>query len=554
MGVNTAYRFCIYSFWVLALVVGGCDDGGEETLARVGDVSLTRADYEVFVDNLSPVRENIRRDAQARVGYLQAMVDQELLQLEAGERGLYLDAEIRSDLALMARRRLAEEYQARVIAPGIEVAQEDLEREFVDSRLNQERLLSRILVRTPEDRDRVLAELAAGRSFAESLDPFVVNDAIAEGDGVVGWFNGSEAERRFLIPRRVFFTLPLNEVAEPVRLSRGWQIYRFLEERTPELADYYQEVYRLVRDRKWKAANQEELEQLKHKYGVQLHQGALEGLLDRMRNRSAGADGEDEVLYSMADGVLNIGQATAILRSQGLAGPPPDPTEAARLFDDMLLRPLLFERAARAKGWHEESEFEAWYEREEKKRILMALMASETTAKVQIADGEVEAFYAAEKGRFRTPLKVIIRELATRTAEAAAEFRRQLEAGTPIGRLLVRRDAETHGKPRTGELTLTSVLKPRYPVLLEAAFAARPGEWVGPLESKDGTHVVFEVIERREEQVEPFETARPRVESLLRRQRENEMAAGFIAHLREKYAERVVQYPDRLVADEESNR
>ncbi|HIG52720.1 MAG TPA: hypothetical protein EYG11_22115 [Candidatus Latescibacteria bacterium] len=104
-----------------------------------------------------------------------------------------------------------------------------------------------------------MAELAEGRPFAELLEPFAPNDAIAEGDGVVGWFNYADAERRFLIPRRVFFALALDQVAEPVRLPRGWQIFRFLDERTPDLQDYYQEVRRLVQQRQWQAGNREDI-------------------------------------------------------------------------------------------------------------------------------------------------------------------------------------------------------------------------------------------------------------------------------------------------------
>jgi hypothetical protein len=148
--------------------------------------------------------------------------------------------------------------------------------------------------------------------------------------------------------------------------------------------------------------------------------------------------------------------------------------------------------------------------------------------------------------------QVKIRELSANTAEAAEGFRRQLEAGVPIGRLLIRRDAETLGKPRTGEMTLHLILKSRYPALVEAAFAAGEGEWVGPLQTADGHYAVFQVLETRDREIEPFDKARPRVEALLRQQRENELIGRFISRLRGKYADRVVLYPDRLALDKES--
>ena len=531
-------------YFILLLALASC---GQETIvvAEVGDVELTRTDYEVFVGNLSGSQTNNKDRPDTRVDYLQAMVDQELLILEARERRLYEDVAITGELEYLARRRLSELFQFRVITPRIKITQADLEREFIDSQLNSERLLSRILVRTPQDRDRVLAGLAAGRPFAELLAPFAANDAIAEGDGVVGWFTYAEAERRFHIPRRVFFSLALDQVAEAVRLPRGWQIFRFVDERTPELEDYYTEVQRLVQQRQWQAANREELELLKSKYAVEVHPQVLQQLLDRLRDSTIEAGGQ-EPLYSFAGGALDVDAAVASLRAQGLSGPPPDAVAAGEIFEGLLLKPLLFERVARERGWDQEQEFTVWYGQQREKLVLNTLMNGEARAQVQLADGEVEAYYAANIERFYTLPQVEIRELSANTAAAAAEFRRQLEAGTPIGELLIRRDAETHGKPRTGEMTLHEIVKSRYPVLVKAAFAASEGEWVGPVETADGHFAVFEVLKVRGAEVEPFAKARPRVEGLLRQQRENELIGRFISRLREKYADRVILYPDRL--------
>ncbi len=541
---------------VLLISLVGC---GDEVIvvAQVGEVKLTRTDYEIFVANLSGGQKNNKRDRNTQGQYLQSMVDQELLLLEARERRLPDEAGIKVELKFLTRRRLAELFQARVISPRIEISQADLEREFVDSRLDRERLLSRILVRTPEDRDRVLAGLAEGRPFAALLEPFAPNDAIAEGDGVVGWFNYADAERRFLIPRRIFFALDVDQVSEPVRLPRGWQIFRFLDERTPDLQDYYQEVRRLVQQRQWQAANREELELLKNKHAVKFHPQALTRLLDRMRGSTIQAvslspEEGQEALYSFADGAMDLNEVVANLRSQGLSGPPPDRTAARRLFAELLLRPMLFERAAKERGWDQEEEFSTWYQQQRKKVVLNSLMDGEAKAQVRLGVEEVEEYYTANKDRFRTLPQVKIRELSANTAEAAEGFRRQLEAGVPIGRLLIRRDAETRGKPRTGEMTLHSILKARYPALVEAAFAAGEGEWVGPLPTADGHYAVFQVLETRGREIEPFDKARSRVEALLRQERENELIGRFISRLRDKYADRVALYPDRLALDKES--
>ena len=100
------------------ILLSGCGQD-DEVLARVGQVEITRSDYEQFVSNLSPIDENVPRDAGSQAGYLQAIVDRELLLLEASERGLSESVEIQRDLDFVTRSRLSELYQVREIAPSI---------------------------------------------------------------------------------------------------------------------------------------------------------------------------------------------------------------------------------------------------------------------------------------------------------------------------------------------------------------------------------------------------------------------------------------------------
>ncbi len=549
---STVYCRMLSSAVLLAVLVVGCGES-ETVVARIDQVELTLNDYERFVGNLSPVRDNLDKSPQARLGYLQAMVDQQLLLIEGRARGLFDDPQLNENIEMMTRRHLSELYGTRQITPRVEVQQTDLEREFAESQLDRQRLLSRILVRTAEERDRVLAALADGEAFASVLDPFATNDAIAEGDGVVGWFNGAEAERRFQIPQRAFFSLEQNSIAAPVRLSRGWQIYRFIDERTAELDSYYQEVRRRVRDRKWKAETRQEIERLKREYQVQVSEDGVARLQEFMSTRTTRkAEAPQVDLYTFKQGGLDVPSAVNYLRVQGIAGSLPSGSAALGVIEEVLLKPLLFEKAARELGWDRESEVVAWVEREREKQVLTVLMARETSEKIQLTESEVTAFYEANSERFVVPQQVVIRQLATSSQEAAAGFRSQLEAGADIGRLLIRRDAETYGKPRTGELTLTPILASRYPRLLQAAFDAPDGVWVGPVEMEDGHFTVFQVINRRAQQMEAFDSAKPRVEALMRQQRESELAGRFIRQIRTKYADQVVLFKDRLLADKES--
>ena len=548
------FRLSVVATPCFLLALAGCSEEAP-VVAQVGDTLLRRPDFDEFVGNLSPSDQRNSRGAPAP--YLQSMVDRELMLLEASERSLADDLEITEEVRFEVRARMAEVFQMRQVTSQLEITELEIEREFETSRLNHERLLRRILVRTEDDLNRVLADLAEGRTFIEVLEPFAVNDAIAEGDGVVGWFNYAEAERRFRVPRRAFFAAELEHTQSPVRLPKGWQIYSFVDAREGELQAYYEQVRRIVYERQWDAINQQELELLKHKYAVDFNSGALQRLFEVFGSKPirtvALSEGDGKIkLYSFDGGEMDLATALKNLRQQGLSGPLPAQQNATDIFEELLLRPLLFEREASERGWAQEEEFLSWKQEMHDKIVLNALMDRNIEAGVKVSEGEAHEYYQANKSKFYTPDRVVIRELTTDTLERAIKFREQLQAGADIGRLLIRRDADTHGKPRSGELKLTSILASKYPKLVAAAFAAQEGQWVGPLETADGHFAVFKVLKREKPQIEPFDRAQERVTGLLRQQRKNELIGRFISSLREKYADRVVLYPDRLLTDEES--
>ena len=540
---------CLVALLVSAfsLLHNACSEG-DKVVARVGEVSLTRQDYSEFVGNLSSANGDNR-------AILQSMVDQELLLLEADS--LLADFGVQQHLKFEVQSRLAELWQVRVIGPRITISAADLEAEFVNSRLHHERLLRRILVRSDEDMRRVLEGLENGRPFAELVAPFAVNDAIAEGDGVVGWFNHAESERRFRIPRRLFFSVQSREFPEPIRLSRGWQIYTFVDEREGELAEYYEEVRRVVYEREWDAANRRELELIKHKHGAELHTNALRKLYDHLNGRPlrvADLSSEDAALslYTYGSEAMTLDNVVRNLQATGVSGPLPQYERAVEVFEKLLLRPALFAREAAEEGWEEEPEFVAWFGKMRKKALLTSLMERRVKSKIHVSEEEVKDYYKHNSSQFKTLPSVTIRELLADNAEDAKDFRRQLEAGVNIASLLIRRDVETHGRPRSGRLQLNPILAPRYPVLVEAAFAAEDGDWVGPLETADGHFAVFQVVESKKAEVETFDRAKDRVKGLLRQQQEDQLVGDLISRLRRKYADRVVHYPDRILLDEES--
>ena len=522
---------------IALLTLFGCAPD-DPVVAQVGDVGLTKAAYLRFVERLPPGLQS--EDAH---DHLQSLVDQELLLQEARARGIEQSNEVRYQLNALVRKQLSQRYQAEVLAPQIEVTPEEIERTFVEMGFDRERLFARILVRQQQEVDRVLRALHEGEPFAELAQRFAANDLFApQGDGVVGWIGRTQAQR-FSIPPQTFLSLPVGQVAEPLRLAGGWQIYRFIEDRSADKADYAEEAARAAYREKWESRLQIEVEALSRSLGLQLYPEGLQALL-------AAPNLADSLaalpLYRFDGGAISLGEYLHDLRSAGFRAALQDSAQVASLARTMFLPAYLLSAAAQQRGWDQEAEFAEWRERKRKALVLQQLTKVETATKAVPSEEQVAAYYEANKTRFRTAESVHINQLLAPTREQAQQLREALANGSTVAELLARPGVETHGDPRDdGALHLRKVVRARYPQLVDAAFAAEVGEWDGPVEVLD-QFGVFRVLHKEGGDIQPFAQARTRARAILAARRQNELMDALIQRLRTERASQVALFAERL--------
>lgn len=523
------------SFALLALFGCAPDD---PVVAQVGDVGLTKAEYLRFVERLPPGLQS--EDAH---GHLQSLVDQELLLQEARARGIEQSNEVRYQLNTLVRKQLSQRYQAEVLAPQIEVTPEEVERTFIDMGFDRERLFARILVRQQQEVDRVLQALHEGEPFAELAQRFAANDLFApQGDGVVGWIGRTQAQR-FSIPLQTFLSLPIGQVAEPLRLAGGWQIYRFVEDRPADKADYAEEAARAAYREKWESRLQIEVEALSRSLGLQLYPEGLQALLAEPNLADSLAA---LPLYRFDGGAISLGEYLHDLRLAGFRAALQDSAQVASLARTMFLPAYLLSAAAQQRGWDQEAEFAEWRERKRRALVLQQLTKVETATKAVPSEEQVAAYYEANKTRFRTAESVHINQLLAPTREQAQQLREALANGSTVAELLARPGVETHGDPRDdGALHLRKVVRARYPQLVDAAFAAEVGEWDGPVEVLD-QFGVFRVLHKEGGDIQPFAQARTRARAILEARRQNELMDALIQRLRTERASQVALFAEHL--------
>ena len=221
----------------LLVVLGACGKQEEEEIvAVVGQKAIHAEELRRFVLNLLPGLYTHKQGQEAREDYLQSLIDQELLLLEARNRGLEQDSQLVEKLSSKQRKYIVSALRQREIMPLVEVTEEDIRQRFEELGLARERFLTAIVVASQQEVGELQKRLAAGESWADLARAHSLDSQSAERAGEVGFLNRSLAERMG-IPVAVFDTLATGERLSPASSrGRAYQLVRFIGERQAELA------------------------------------------------------------------------------------------------------------------------------------------------------------------------------------------------------------------------------------------------------------------------------------------------------------------------------
>ncbi len=521
-------------------ILSGCGEG--DAVARVDDEPITAADLREFVDNLPSGLKSPDRGADARRQYLQSLIDRRLLLIEARSRGLPEDPAIAGLADRTIRSRLMTMYQRAVVAPRVQIHESDLRQRFADLGLQRQRRLNAILVRTREEIDAISARLRRGASFEELAREHSLDRRSAANGGELGFID-AEAAQRIHVPRDVFLELPTGQVSEPMAAGTSWHLVRFTEERASDLADYRQRLQDELFAVGLRRAEAEEIETLRARYGVSLLDEGFSHLLEAYRLRqTAGLDTSSLGLYAGQDLAITVGEAQKALLGRVKVLSPP--ARAKVILEQTVLRPLLFERAAREQELVEASELEHRHRRLLEDALLEALRRQETAGTREVSEIEVRQYYDDHPELFVHERSVWAEELLLASQAEAHQALRLIEEGADFAELASRslrpeaaqRGARHHYHPHESAL---------YPRLLPALMEAEAGALTGPAEVEGGWSI-FRVAHFDEGGLEPFERAARRARALLVRKRQQEVFRAFLQSLRESYGDRVQIYAERL--------
>ena len=522
-----------------------CKSSPQEPLvAEVGPHQINARLLRLYVEELPDGLRTEKTGDEALRYYLQALIDRRLLLLEAHSRGFATTNTFQNSVQDAVNSRVRSVYKAQEITSKVKISNEAVQRYFEKEGYGRERLLNAIKVGSRAAIDTVLQELRAGRSFAEVAQARSLDERSAKRGGELG-FIGRDQLESLHIPPAIFKNLPQDQHSEPLPAGSAWHILRFSEDRSASYEKYQAKIASLLYQKRLAQVEAEHLEQLRDSFRVRLNPSGLRELVNAYQAKQpTRIEGNSTALYTYKGGEVTLGQVQEFLRQRNISFGLADSAQAAVTLNRYFLEPHLIQEAARESGFYQMPEIQKFVERTTNEKLLETVRKSVIADLVDLSEEDVRHYYDTHLETFRHSEAIWVEEVLLPTQTDALQVKAQIEAGVPFDQF-VDESLRADAKKYNGRYHFHMLGKVRYPVLVPAVFQAQQGQLEGPLQVKGG-YSVFRVLEREESSIEPFETAQRQAWALVRLERETQALNAFLVQLREKYADQIKIYPDRL--------
>ena len=532
----------------LLLICTGCGPQDENpTVAEVGDQTITVQDVRDFLARLPEYAKGEEAGKEPLRVHLQAMIDTELLLMEARSQGIEKSSSYLTRMIRIRKAKLVSEYERRTI--DATVADGEVE-EYIDREgLARAIRLGEIVVADLETAEEAARQIEAGVSFAAVASKLSMNEETAARGGDTGRFATKDA----IIPviAEKLFGLAVGSMSDPIRIGDRYVVFKILDEMTAQLHPRQRmKIAEEFKRKKHGIAKAELVAELRDKYHLEPVRDGIAAVVEALRTGAdVGPDPSAIALYQYDGGEITA--ADLIGAAKGRKGNVletfRDAEQVISFAEQYIVPDVMIQEAAVRQGIDREKEVARWLEEQGKQLLVRVLRSKMLKERVTITDDDLRQYYEANAERFLHPEQTEVQEILVRTEIEALRLKGMIEDGAAFGDLARRysvrslevRDAE-------GRFHVHRYESPQFGGFVEAAVEAAIGELTGPVKVQEG-YSIFKVLSR-ERKRETFAEAEMRVRSQLRRHRYRNAFNEYMEQLRSRYESEVSIHEARLEA------
>jgi peptidyl-prolyl cis-trans isomerase C len=458
--------------------------------------------------------------------FLDTVIDRRLLIQEALRIGAEENPEIQRMRATLRARRAAEGFYADQVTKKARVT--DAEITAVHQRLGDRFSARHILVESRQDAARALERVRAGEEFGEVARQVSRADTASRGGdlGIVQW---GRSDQRL---EDVLWDLKKGEVSEPFETEDGWNLLYVVARASvepPKLEEVRQRLKANLEQREGRARSAALMRKLMQRPGGWIDEGPL---VEALTARSGEGPPGRTVVAEAAGEPITLERALKLVKPGAAGRLPPDRLrrQVRWLLEAEVFRTLL-EKEGLARGYGDRPEVVRELDKVTDQAVFEVLVGKVVLAKVEIADGDVAAYYRDRPKEFTEPDAVKLSAILVEKEGEAEEIVSALADGKEF-RVLARTASKDPTLAASGGEIQGWVTRGKLdPAVEDVAFSLKEGA-VGIAKGKAG-HYVVRLDKRRPEQLKPLDEVKERAREAALRQRSRDAVKVWVRKLRE---------------------
>ena len=207
----------------------------KKVVAKMGDKVVTVGEIEQELARIPPQFASNFADPKRKEQYIQNMIDRQVFAVEAKNHGYMNKPEVKEKIDSYVERVLYSDFM-KSLSDKIVITPEEIKAYYEankESFAAPEKIKARhILVKTEEEAKTVKDELTKGGNWDELAKKYSTDKSNASRGGDLGLF-----PRGRMVPEfdEVAFSLPLNEISNPVKTQFGYHLIKVEEKKAAEL-------------------------------------------------------------------------------------------------------------------------------------------------------------------------------------------------------------------------------------------------------------------------------------------------------------------------------
>lgn len=519
--VATKYIKSTYSNDALDAIERCFKKNYQDLVGKVDQYPITRIEFDDRV-NQAPNRYEKFEDKQ---NLLDEMIDERLIYVDARKKNLANNPDVITRLTEMRNNSLFQEWYNRNVVDKVKVSESEKKSYYKknkDARFTTpERVRAReILVKTKAE-----AEALRSKILTESLpfDTVAKETSLApnkKAGGDMGYFKKGTQSKEI---ETVAFKLKAGVISDPIETKDGFVILKIEDKKPTEIRTYdkvTKEIENAIKQEKTEALFKKVSEDLNKKYHASSDTLAL-----KQNKETLGAI-ENQAITKQ-DLQARIDRIPPFYRSEF------ESTEGKkRILDQIILEQILMREVEEQKLWLSNS-FISQFD----PRIISTMTANyrktAITDLVTIDTMELKKDYAATKKDFFVPEQVRAREIIVKSAEQAAQIRKDALAGKVSFDSLAKQYSIAATKWQGGDMGYFS-RGTKSKALEEEAFTLAKGKISKVVKLSDTTYTIIKVEDKKQALTRPFSEVKEKIERKIRKDKEDKLNQQLLTDLRAK--------------------